>query len=330
MRAFLLLVLFAFPSFTFADSIDELTTKAYQRDPIAQYALAETLAAQAEPDSDFSDILYWYEQSALAGNSDAQSRLATLYAQGDRVEKNLVEAIRWYTQLAIKGNAKAQAAIGRIYLENNNTINHVDYADVWLQAAATTDPVYEDAHNKILEQKFNNKRAQQVSAISQLDAVFDAQLEQPTDNRETQAAAIENPAIQTDWIVIALVLIIVISSTLLMRFFKQKKLKQVIGNEAALNKQVKELRFINKQQKRQLEKVFKEFKKVQHAHKQSKLAVACAIMGYTPSAIPDEKSIKLRFRQLSKVYHPDAKGSEAEMKRLNGALKIVLQYVSKT
>ncbi|MBO0237122.1 DnaJ domain-containing protein, partial [Vibrio parahaemolyticus] len=40
-------------------------------------------------------------------------------------------------------------------------------------------------------------------------------------------------------------------------------------------------------------------------------------------------AIKLRYRQLSKLYHPDTRGSEEEMKRLNHAFKLVSQNVTK-
>ncbi|MEF1291946.1 DnaJ domain-containing protein, partial [Vibrio sp. M260118] len=59
------------------------------------------------------------------------------------------------------------------------------------------------------------------------------------------------------------------------------------------------------------------------------ITLACALFGFNPSKIPDEKQIKARYKQLCKVYHPDLKGSEEEMKRLNQALKVILAHVNK-
>ncbi|MDF5305812.1 DnaJ domain-containing protein, partial [Vibrio parahaemolyticus] len=42
------------------------------------------------------------------------------------------------------------------------------------------------------------------------------------------------------------------------------------------------------------------------------------------------QAVKLRYRQLSKLYHPDTRGSEEEMKRLNQAFKIISQNVTKS
>ncbi|MCA2423170.1 J domain-containing protein, partial [Vibrio alginolyticus] len=40
--------------------------------------------------------------------------------------------------------------------------------------------------------------------------------------------------------------------------------------------------------------------------------------------------VKLRNRHLSKLYHPDTRGSEEEMQRLNQAFKIISQNVTKS
>lgn len=53
--------------------------------------------------------------------------------------------------------------------------------------------------------------------------------------------------------------------------------------------------------------------------------MACAVFGYSPEQIPNQTAIKRRFRQLSKIYHPDSGGADQEMKRLNQALKIISQ-----
>lgn len=123
-------------------------------------------------------------------------------------------------------------------------------------------------------------------------------------------------------------LFIVIGLVAIARTIRKRRLVRKIDHHLTMEKELKVQQFSNKQLKRQLEKVFNEYKKLQNQHKQHKLALACAMFGYLPSGIPDEKAIKIRFRQLSKLYHPDARGSEEEMKRLNGALKVLLQNVT--
>ncbi|NCO46707.1 MAG: hypothetical protein GW890_10090, partial [Vibrio sp.] len=77
--------------------------------------------------------------------------------------------------------------------------------------------------------------------------------------------------------------------------------------------------------------LFKEIKRLQNnpvaQSQDQKLLLACALFGFKLSELPDEKSIKLRYKQLCKIYHPDLQGSQEEMKRLNGALKIILPHV---
>ena len=87
-----------------------------------------------------------------------------------------------------------------------------------------------------------------------------------------------------------------------------------------------------KKQKRQLEVLYQELKRSQknqaNSNQDQKIQLACAVFGYHPSQVPDEKAIKVRYKQLSKIYHPDMKGSDEEMKRLNGALKTILNKVN--
>ena len=85
-----------------------------------------------------------------------------------------------------------------------------------------------------------------------------------------------------------------------------------------------------KQQKHQIATLYKELKKRQSSKSNHNLQLACAVFGYKISAIPEQKKIKIRYKQLSKIYHPDGQGSDEEMKRLNAALKTILQNVTKT
>lgn len=54
------------------------------------------------------------------------------------------------------------------------------------------------------------------------------------------------------------------------------------------------------------------------------LAEARAILNFAPDAHLTREQIKERQRKLAKLFHPDAGGSTAEMQRLNGAAKRLL------
>ncbi|MDF5356397.1 J domain-containing protein, partial [Vibrio parahaemolyticus] len=147
---------------------------------------------------------------------------------------------------------------------------------------------------------------------------------------------VANPKVEHSpflWLIwLAAILIISGLSFLVIKKLKQNRKAREAKEESQnqrMAEKIKELEFTNKQLKRQLEKVFREFKKSKTQAENHKLSVACAMFGYTPQHIPDLQAIKLRYRQLSKLYHPDTRGSEEEMKRLNHAFKLVSQNVTK-
>ncbi|WP_165862865.1 J domain-containing protein [Vibrio sinensis] len=92
-------------------------------------------------------------------------------------------------------------------------------------------------------------------------------------------------------------------------------------------------------QKQQLDALYQAFKTQQNENAHNKrgmerdysgdLTHACAMFGFDAKLIPDQKEIKTRYKQLSKVYHPDRLGSQEEMKRLNQALKTISTHVNK-
>ncbi len=196
------------------------------------------------------------------------------------------------------------------------------------QMASQHNPAAEQAYNQLLEQRFNQLRAKQVSQIKSLDK----KAEQAQEEKSTVA----NPKVEHSpflWLIwLAAILIISGLSFLVIKKLKQNRKAREAKEESQnqrMAEKIKELEFTNKQLKRQLEKVFREFKKSKTQAENHKLSLACAMLGYTPQTIPDLQSIKLRYRQLSKLYHPDTRGSEEEMKRLNHAFKLVSQNVTK-
>ncbi|NVC62041.1 J domain-containing protein [Vibrio sp. 05-20-BW147] len=315
-----------FTANTLADTTQELTVKAKQQDPKAQYQLAVQLEKH-QTDGSAVDALYWYQQSADLGYEPAQFKLAQSFEQGLGTSVDVKQAANWYLHAALQGNQQALLQLGALFEKEGQQFSHLDLAQLWFGLTAKQNEKADAEYNRILELKFNQLRAKQVSAISQLDSA----LAEPSDPSFTTELHQEESSllfpIYKDWWVLVILLTIIALVTIA-RAVRKRRLTQQIDQHLMLEKELKNQQFNNKQLKRQLEKVFNEYKKIQSQNKNHKLALACAMFGYLPSNIPDEKSIKIRFRQLSKLYHPDAQGSEEEMKRLNGALKVLLQNVT--
>ncbi|NOH67721.1 J domain-containing protein [Vibrio rotiferianus] len=297
--------------------------------PEAQFDLAQQLALKPNPDSP-SDVRYWLEQAARQSYIPAQKLLAEDYARGLTGNVDFTQATYWFTSVALNDPTDRGFLLADFVQHHQNRISTEDLLEAWYQLAALKNPQAEEAYNQFLEERFNQLRAKQVSEIVELDKTATHE-----EAQDIAAFEQEQKAETTNiWYASgALGLSVLIGGFAFGYRRHNKKVEANIAHESSqslqLETQVKELQFANKQLKRQLEKVFKEFKKIKGQSDNQKLAIASATFGYTPQRIPDSKAVKLRYRQLSKLYHPDSRGSEDEMKRLNQAFKIISQNVTK-
>ncbi|MCF7371322.1 MULTISPECIES: J domain-containing protein [Vibrio] len=297
-------------------------------DPIEQYEYAQQLLASNKAEAS-TETRYWLEQSANQGYLPAQKQLANDFAEGIYGEKNETQALYWLTSIALNDPTDRGFLLANFIQRNQDKVTASQLTEALYQMASQHNPAAEQAYNQLLEQRFNQLRAKQVSQIKSLDK----KAEQTQEEKSTTIAKPNVEYSQFLWLLwLAAILIISGLSFLVIKKLKQNR-KALEAKEESQNQRmaakVKELEFTNKQLKRQLEKVFKEFKKSKTQAENHKLSVACAMFGYTPQHIPDLQAIKLRYRQLSKLYHPDTRGSEEEMKRLNHAFKLVSQNVTK-
>ncbi|HHF3259260.1 J domain-containing protein [Vibrio diabolicus] len=297
-------------------------------DPIEQYEYAQQLLASNKAEAS-TETRYWLEQSANQGYLPAQKQLANDFAEGIYGEKNETQALYWLTSIALNDPTDRGFLLANFIQHNQDKVTASQLTAALYQMASQHNPAAEQAYNQLLEQRFNQLRAKQVSQIKSLDK----KAEQTQEEKSTTIAKPNVEYSQFLWLIwLAAILIISGLSFLVIKKLKQNR-KALEAKEESQNQRmaekIKELEFTNKQLKRQLEKVFKEFKKSKTQAENHKLSVACAMFGYTPQHIPDLQAIKLRYRQLSKLYHPDTRGSEEEMKRLNHAFKLVSQNVTK-
>ncbi|HHF3230026.1 TPA: J domain-containing protein [Vibrio diabolicus] len=297
-------------------------------DPTEQYEYAQQLLASNKAEAS-TETRYWLEQSANQGYLPAQKQLANDFAEGIYGEKNETQALYWLTSIALNDPTDRGFLLANFIQRNQDKVTASQLTEALYQMASQHNPAAEQAYNQLLEQRFNQLRAKQVSQIKSLDK----KAEQTQEEKSTTIAKPNVEYSQFLWLIwLAAILIISGLSFLVIKKLKQNR-KALEAKEESQNQRmaakVKELEFTNKQLKRQLEKVFKEFKKSKTQAENHKLSVACAMFGYTPQHIPDLQAIKLRYRQLSKLYHPDTRGSEEEMKRLNHAFKLVSQNVTK-
>ncbi|ELD1797340.1 J domain-containing protein [Vibrio fluvialis] len=314
--------------------LSELVAQANQGDRNAQYQLAiDYQSGQTTPVSQ-DDAFYWFQQAAESGHPAAMIQLANTYLSGSGTEKDIDKALFWLTKAFASGNQDAAIQIGQLYESLNRSPAPQTMAEIWYHTVAGSNPKAEQLYTQLLEQKFNQQRARQVSSIEQLESAIDqsATSQEPTATT-TNHTQNQTESLMSDYLFIILFVLVIVALLSVYRYVKQARRQQSTQEQEKLTTQLNEQSSVVKQQKRQLDKLYRELKKLQSTQatqsQDHKLALACAMFGFHPSQLPDERNVKIRYKQLSKIYHPDMKGSEEEMKRLNGALKIIISYVNK-
>ncbi|MEZ8826486.1 J domain-containing protein [Vibrio amylolyticus] len=321
-----------FSSLAFGTSITELTPLAEKADPKAQFELA-TLYQSPSPDQDIDQAFYWYQEAANLGHTEAQFALATFYVEGISTEPDLAKGLFWLTKLALAGNIEAQLAIAEIYEKQKQSPENLDMAELWYSIAQPNSELAEDGYGRVLEAKFNQRKAQQVSSLDQLDIAFESEELSETPLQASDHAASDR-TIPSYLFVIAIIIIVACISFFLKRKQRKKLRKKQASDTSQKSNLEGTIKFQSttiKKQKRQLETLFRQVKKLQQMStpepEEQKLAIACAMFGFRVTQIPDQKQIKVRYKQLSKLYHPDLSGSDEEMKRLNSSLKIIIAKI---
>lgn len=317
----------------YAADLDSLTQKAQRQDSESQYQLAllyeQGFGVEKNPEQAF----FWFSQAAENGSKLAQQSIANYYMNGIGTKKDIGEAILWYTAIAANGNTDAQVQLGKLFESLHKPINPQQLAAAWLHAAADSSEEASTLYNQLLEAKFNKQRAKQISSIEQLNDAFDSQSDTsltPTLPHEKEAALSSDYLL---WTISSIVLLIVFGMIKSAHKKRLNKRKNRLHNDA-LNSRLSNQQKIIEQQQRQLKTAVIQIKKLQLSQPSTNnpnqnLALACALFGFNSDTLPTEQQLKTRYKQLCKIYHPDLKGTEEEMKRLNYSLKVILQHLKK-
>ncbi len=78
----------------------------------------------------------WYLKAAEAGHASAQTNLGVMYQYGDGLEQSLDNAIHWYRQAAEAGDPNANYNLGMIYESGNGVPRNITQAINWYTKAA--------------------------------------------------------------------------------------------------------------------------------------------------------------------------------------------------
>lgn len=317
---------------SYAADVNELQRLAAQRDPIAQFQLATQYLQGNDIEPSAQKAQYWFEQAAESGHVGAQTALIQLYLADTPSPQDLNDALYWLTLQASSGAEGSQIRLGEYFIQYGDQIDSINQALVWYRIAAAHSKKAEQAYYSLLQAQFDDKRLKRVQQLEQLSGVLEHAEDSPNEINSS-TSPIDEGEIHTD---IASVLgLSSIALLLLLILMKRKKRRSTIASQQSslhqqLTRQLKISQRTIDKQKQQLNALVKQYKKLQQANEnkpssnQQQLLHACLLFGCDAKHLPDEKSLKLRYRQLSKIYHPDAGGNTEAMAQLNQSLKLLV------
>lgn len=264
---------------------------------------------------------------AESGNANAQIKLALAYKE----EKKYQTSHFWLVTAATKGNTEALFLLGEFFESSDSgQYKSLPIAENWyLIGSNNGNKSAELGYERVLETQFNNRRANLVSSITVLDDQIDEDIQQSA-NSKTDFFNQKQNRISSDIIITSFLLMCVLFYVTVKRLVTHKKTGQKEDLNRQLAHQTKKTRTLQRHLAAAHFQLKKNQDQLQKANVDQSIIIACAVLGYNPNRLPSEKEIKLRYKKLCRVYHPDANGSDEEMKRLNGAVKVISSYLKQT
>ncbi|MDV7104305.1 hypothetical protein R3X26_07780 [Vibrio sp. TH_r3] len=261
---------------------------------------------------------------AESGDAKAQIQLAK-QLKGDKANE---QAHYWLLKAALKGDNEAISELGKLFESDSNGIySTLSLAKNWYLIGNERQLTEsEQGYARVLESQFNNKRAKQVASISTLDQQIDDDLAQ-LEAQPTLPAIDTTSTLNANYLITSLLIIFLLLYIFVKRFYRNKKHSKATSLNLQIAEQNKKIKTLQKHLSLAHSRLKKNQDNINKSKQEQNLSIACAVLGYRAPYVPSEKEIKLRYKKLSRIYHPDAGGSDEEMQRLNAAVKAISHYL---
>ena len=109
---------------------------AQDKDPLAEYKLAQMYALGHGVDRDKQSARKWLERAAQHGHHEAQYEFGLALLNGRDVVQDFERSAEWLRRAGASGNAKAQFELGRMYVAGMGVPVDNVKAYIWLNLAA--------------------------------------------------------------------------------------------------------------------------------------------------------------------------------------------------
>ncbi|MCL9774858.1 J domain-containing protein [Vibrio methylphosphonaticus] len=317
-----------------ASSIASLEQQALLDNADAQYQLGLAYETGQGVKQDLANASHWYQQASNNGHLNATYNYAQALEYGRGITQNTSRAALLYTKLAVLGDKSTYGKLAKLYSDNKVNIPAADQAVLWYSLAVEQSSAFEAEFELALQQQFNERQRRQIDALQQQEGATP----QPAvsgNNQSYNNSVRLNNRVAMSWTThfmywALLLLILTVVGYYLTQF------KRALANERRGDQRLQEA----------LQAQQRTITALQHKLKISQTAPHSAPVTPPSNAIeeaylrfgfsPNQRKLltptllKSRYKQLSRIFHPDIQGSEDEMKQLNIAFKTLMAHVKKS
>lgn len=327
----LLLVLFCL-SYSALASTEALEKQALLNNADAQYQLGLAYETGEGVKRDLTKAAHWYQQASENEHPAATFNYAQALEFGRGVQANPSKAALLYTKLAVQGDVSALGKVAKLYQQAAVDIPNEDQAVLWYSLAKDASPSYQEAYDAALQAQFNAQQLRQIEALKQQEQANAPQA-------VTRIPSPESTSSDWRWLIHASYLVLIGAIIAIGVYLQRQTIRASNDHELNLGqlqqnlaKQQQVIKTLQKQLKSATEQLRSRSTDSQNSSFQkphSAVRDAYLRFGLNINEQPTARQIKARYKQLSRIYHPDAQGSEEEMKQLNLALNTLTNHLKR-
>jgi TPR repeat protein len=323
-------------TFAHANSIESLQQKAFKEDANAQYLLGLAFETGDGVARDITEATKWYQKASIHGHRAAMHNYAMALQFGRGVSKNPSKAALVYTQLAALGDQTAYGKLAKLYESDSVVFSALDNAVLWYALASEYDQSYLAGYDHVLQMQFDRRQAKQMAELHQRERadtiVVTPVALQPTPKPENHFGLVGYLTTITVTVLFGCALFALRKKGYRLTFSRLPQDPTELYQDQAdiIARQKKQLLTLYQQLKKQ--KSLQDSAPSYIRYPVGTLAEAYLRFGFSQAQIHNltPAQVKARYKQLSRIYHPDTRGSDEEMKQLNSALKTILDRLKKT
>ncbi|MGR5175057.1 hypothetical protein ACPV4B_02360 [Vibrio parahaemolyticus] len=325
-----ILAIFLLLPFQSNASVEQLQQEAQLNNAEAQYKLGLAYETGEGTQRDLTLAAHWYKQASDNGHPAATYNYAQALEYGRGVQANPSKAVLLYTRLAALGDQSTYSKIARLYQNHDIQVANEDQEVLWYSLAKDLSPEYDSAYAQALQKQFDAQQLRQIKALERQEHAASGSAQPLLTEGIHKTQDNRNWTLHLSYL---FALLTTLATGIIL--FRKQRIKST-----ETERQHIELRQKLSQQQQLIRKMHKQLSGKRESMRSAPTSItgnttlsdAYLRFGFSVTQTQNltPKLVKMRYKQLCRIYHPDAQGSEEEMKQLNLAFNVIVEHLKKT